>query len=141
MTNQLNQPNDYFQEIDLNPMINGAPAPINSALDRRAMHYFGFVSDSQEIEIAMGTTGGPARVLVSWRYGNAPLLNNVPPVQPPIPDVVLDVFGGPISQEVKYEGHHERAHAIVWIDPFGPQPPPQQPVIVRVRAAAKTQGL
>lgn len=36
---------DYFTEIDLNPVV----GPIVAPNDRRAMHYFGFVSHGQQL--------------------------------------------------------------------------------------------
>lgn len=122
---------DYLREIDLNP----PPAmggPINNPLDPRAMHYFGFLSEGQEIVQALPSTG-PAKVFVSWDYANNPLLPPAPPIPPPPVDAILDFAGGP--PVVRYETHHERCHAIVWLDPNA-APPPTGPMIVRVRAWA-----
>lgn len=119
--------NDYLREIDLNPPAGG---PVTNPLDPRAMHYFGFDSHGQEITIVQPFTGNP-RVLISFHYGNQP--TNVPPQpQPPI-DAVLDFSGGP--PVVRYEGYHERAHVLVWLDPSTPLPPTGQ-AVVRVRAWA-----
>lgn len=121
---------DYFCEIDLNPMINGAFAPINNPLDRRAMHYFGFLSTDQEISIAQPFTS-QARVLVSFHYGNQPTA--LPPaVQPPI-DGVLDTFAAPAPLLQRL--NHDRYHVIVWLDP-ATTPAPNGPVMVRVSARA-----
>lgn len=119
---------DYFREIDLNPMVNGAPAPINSPLDPRAMHYFGFLATDQEI--ALGQPNINPRILVSFHYGNQPTAAS-PAVQPPI-DAVLDTgFGPPVIQRL----NHERAHVIVWADPAVPLP--NGPLLVRVSARAR----
>lgn len=121
---------DYFREIDLNPMVNGAPAPINNPLDPRAMHYFGFLATDQEITFGNPAVGSP-RVLVSFHYGNQPTA--VPPaVQPPIDGVLDFAAGPPMVQRL----NHERYHAIVWLDPTS-QPPPTGPVTVRVSARAR----
>lgn len=124
---------DYLREIDLNPPA-AAGGPINNPLDPRAMHYFGFLSDGQEIQQVMGTGGGgPFRADVSFHYGNQPTA--VPPQPPPPVDAVLDPFGAPISM-VRYEVNHERRHVLVWLDPSF-QPVPQGPCVVRVRAWAR----
>lgn len=103
--------NDYFSEIDLNPTVNGAPAPIISPLDPRAMHFFGFLSTDQEIAFKNPINGQPV-VNVSFHYGNQPTAAP-PAVQPPI-DGVLDFNGGqPFLQRL----NHDRAHVIVWLDP------------------------
>lgn len=117
---------DYLREIDLNPPAGG---PVNSPLDPRAMHYFGFLSDGQEITMVQPFTGQP-RILVSWHYGNQP--TGAPPQpQPPI-DAIIDFSGGPPM--LRYEQNHERAHALVWLDSAAP--PPTGQATVRVRAWA-----
>lgn len=121
---------DYFRELDLNPMVNGAPAPINNPLDPRALHYFGFLSTDQEISFG-NPSGGSPRVLVSFHYGNQPTAAP-PAVQPPI-DGVLDFSGGP---PVVQRLNHDRAHVLVWLDP-AISPPPTGPVIVRVSARSR----
>jgi hypothetical protein len=121
---------DYLREIDLNPTINGAAAPITSPLDPRAMHYFGFTSDGQEVSLVT-PFGGQPRVLVSFHYGNQPTAAPPQP-QPPI-DGVVDFSGGPPS--LRYDEHHERAHALVWLDPAN-VPQQGQAAMVRVRAWA-----
>lgn len=118
--------NDYLREIDLNP----APAlggPINNPLDPRAMHYFGFLSEGQEIALAQ--PGINPRVLISFHYANQPTA--IPPQpQPPI-DAVLDTsFGPPV---IRYGDHHDRAHVLIWLDPTVVLP---GPLLVRVRAWA-----
>lgn len=118
---------DYLREIDLNPAVGG---PITNPLDPRAMHYFGFLSEGQEISLVQPFTGTP-RVLVSFHYANQPTA--VPPaVQPPI-DGVVDFSGGPPA--LRYDENHNRAHVIVWQDPAAP--PPTGPQVVRVRAWSK----
>lgn len=121
---------DYLREIDLNPTINGAASPVTNPLDPRAMHYFGFLSEGQEIALVQPFAGQP-RVLVSWHYGNQPTAAPPQP-QPPI-DGVVDFSGGPPM--LRYDEHHERAHALVWLDPAN-VPPQGQPAMVRVRAWA-----
>lgn len=123
---------DFLKEIDLNP----PPAlggPIVNPLDGRAMHYFGFKSDGQEIALTPPTSGGIPRILVSWHYANQPTLTS-PPVPPPI-DAIVDFGAGP--PVLRYDENHERPHAIVWLDPSSPLPPPGTPVVVRIRAWAK----
>ncbi len=118
---------DYMREIDLNP----PPAlggPITNPLDPRAMHYFGFLSEGQELDLIQPFSGTP-RVLVSWHYGNQP---TTPGTQPPPPiDAVLDFSGGP--PQLRYNDHHDRAHVLVWLDPTA-VPPPTGQLMVRVRA-------
>lgn len=121
---------DYLREIDLNPTINGAAAPVTSPLDPRAMHYFGFTSDGQEVTLVQPFAGQP-RVLASFHYGNQPTAAPVPP-QPAI-DGVLDFSSG--NPMLHYEQNHERAHVLVWLDPNN-VPPLGQPAVVRVRAWA-----
>lgn len=121
-------PSDYLREIDLNP----PPAmggPVTSPNDPRAMHYFGFLADGQELSL-VPPTGGPMRVLASFAYANAPL--PLPAMQPPpvMPDAVLDFTG--VTPGVRYELNHERHHVHVWID--SSVPPPTTPIIVRIRA-------
>lgn len=124
---------DYFQELDLNPpAANGGP--ISNPLDKRAMHYFGFLSNGQEVAFGQPTTN--PRVAVSWHYGNQPTPPPGPPQPPPPIDAILDFAAGPPL--LRYEVNHDRSHVIVWIDLTGPNPPPPgQPVMVRVRAWAK----
>lgn len=122
---------DYLREIDLNP----PPAmggPINNPLDPRAMHYFGFLSEGQEIVLVQPFTGGPPRIFISWQYANNPLPPPAAPQPPPPVDAIADFSGGPPG--VRYETHHERAHAIIWLDPNAPTP--TGPMTVRVRAWA-----
>lgn len=119
---------DYLKELDLNPPL-GLGGPVNNPTDPRAMHYFGFLSEGQELVLVPGV-GGTSRVFASWHYVNQPLLTL--PVPPPLVDVVLDFASGP--PVVRYEGFHERAHAIVWLDPAAPIV--TGPLIVRLRAWA-----
>lgn len=125
--------NDYLREIDLNPL----PAlggPIINPLDPRAMHYFGFESNGQEISAA-GQPTGQGRVAASFHYGNQPTA--LPPQPPPPIDAIIDNTTFP--PVVRYEVNHDRSHVLVWLDNNGPNPPlPGQPVLVRVRAWAKT---
>lgn len=122
---------DYLREIDLNPPpANGGP--IANPLDPRAMHYFGFLSNGQEVSLAPPAAN--PRVAVSWHYGNQPTA--VPIMPPPPIDAILDFAVGPPL--LRYEVNHDRRHVLVWLDMSGPNPPPPgQPVIVRVRAWAK----
>ncbi len=116
---------DYLREIDLNPPAGG---PINNPLDPRAMHYFGFLSEGQEITIVQPFTGTP-RILISFHYGNQPTAAPPQP-QPPI-DAILDFSGGP--PVVRYEENHNRSHVLVWLDTTA-APPPTGQAMVRVRA-------
>jgi hypothetical protein len=121
---------DYFTEIDLN-IPAAAGGPISAPLDRRAMHYFGFKADGQQLLLLDGIPTG-TRVLFSFDYGNPPGLG------PVATDIqahgALDFFG-PAGAVSRYEGLHERAHVLVWLD--GPPPPIGQQVRVRVTAWAK----
>lgn len=119
---------DYFQVIDLNVPI-AAGGPISAPLDPRAMHYFGFLSQGQQIQLIDGLPQGNS-VLFSWRYGQAPGVGPTPPS--PQADGVLDFFGGPSSQTARYENSHDRAHVLVWID--GPALPAGQQCRVRISA-------
>lgn len=124
-----NAPNDYFEQIDLNP----APAvggPINTPLDARAMHYFGFVANGQQIQLLDSLPVGNA-VLFSWRYANQPGIGPAP--MPPQADGALDFFGGPPF--ARYENSHDRAHVLVWLD--GPALPVGQTCRVRISAWRK----
>lgn len=120
---------DYLREIDLNPPP-AAGGPITSPLDPRAMHYFGFLADGQEVTLVHPFTGTP-RVLMSFHYGNQPTTAPAQP-QPPI-DAILDFSSGP--PVVRYETGHQRAHVLVWQDPTI-APPPGGQSVVRVRAWA-----
>lgn len=120
---------DYLKDVDLNT----PPTPVNNSLDPRAMHYFGFLSNGQDIQLLQPVTGANVRVLVSWRYGNSP--GPFSPAFPPQADAVLDFFSGPTGQVLRYETNHDRAHALIWLDPA--TPPPTGPVMVRVRAWKK----
>lgn len=117
---------DYLREIDLNPAL----GPVVDPLDPRAMHYFGFLSEGQEITMVQ-PFGGTPRILISFHYGNQPTTPGTQP-QPPI-DAILDFSGGPPI--VRYEENHERAHVLIWLDPASPLPPTGQ-AKVRVRAWA-----
>lgn len=119
--------NDYLKEVDLNPAIGGL---VNNPLDPRAMHYFGFVSEGQDLALVSPTPPNP-RVAVSWQYANQPTAVPVPP--PPPIDGILDFSGG--MPGLHYEFHHDRSFVIVWYDPSAP-PPPAGPVVVRIRAWA-----
>lgn len=121
---------DYLKEIDLNPPP-AAGGPVTNPLDARAMHYFGFLSEGQEILPVQPVTT-PSRTLVSWHYANQPTISAVPP--PPLIDAVIDFPGSPFPG-LRYDSHHERAHVVVWLDPTT-APPPGQPCVVRIRAWA-----
>lgn len=124
---------DYLREIDLNPPP-AAGGPVTNPLDPRAMHYFGFLANGQEIVFVPPFTGANPRVAVSWHYGNQP---TAAPAQPPPPiDAIVDFSGGPPG--LRYELNHDRRHVLVWLDMNGTAPPPPgQPVLVRVRAWAR----
>ena len=122
---------DYLREINLNPIINGGPAPITDPNDPRALHYFGFLADGQEI-VEVPPFGTPTRILISWHYANNPVPPPSPAQPPPPVDAVLDLgFGPPV---VRYDTHHQRRHAIVWLDPSSATS--TAPIVVRVRAWA-----
>jgi hypothetical protein len=119
--------NDYFKEIDLNPAVGGL---VNNPLDPRAMHYFGFASEGQDLQIVGPITGPQPRIAVSWQYANQPTAAPVPPQ--PLIDGILDFNGG--GPGLHYEFHHDRNFVIVWYDPTGATP--TGPVLVRIRAWA-----
>jgi hypothetical protein len=121
---------DYLREIDLNPTIGGVAAPITSPLDPRAMHYFGFTADAQQITLVQPFPGQP-RILASFHYGNQPTA--APPQPEPPIDAILDFSGGPPLVE---RTNHLRGHVLVWIDPAN-VPPMGQPAVVRVTAQAR----
>lgn len=119
---------NYFRVIDLNqPAATGGP--ITTPLDQRAMHYFGFVSQGQQIQLVDGLPAGTS-VLFTFRYANAPGVGVAPLA--PQPDGMLDFFGGPNSQTARFDLDSDRAHVLVWLD--GPPPPVGQQVRVRVSA-------
>jgi hypothetical protein len=122
-------PNDYFQQIDLN-VAPAAGGPINFPLDARAMHYFGFASNGQQIQLLDGLPIGNV-VLFSWRYAQQPGIGPAP--TPPQADGALDFTSGPPLQ--RYENSHDRAHVLVWLD--GPPPPTGQLCRVRISAWSK----
>lgn len=113
---------DYLKDQDLNPPPVGFP--VIQPQDPRAMHYFGFLADGQEIK-----NMSPVRILGTFEYVNQP----VPFGPPPFPriDIILDPGEG-----VRYDELHERRHVVLWIDPSG-GPLPTGPVNVRVRAWAR----
>lgn len=114
---------EFLREIDLNPTINGGPAAVSFPLDVRAMFYFGFTSDGQEIQNQSATN----RMLVSWQYGNQP--TPFAGATPPPVDEIVDP-----GKTITVDENHERAHAIVWLDPSQPLPPLGTLAMVRVRA-------
>ena len=133
---------DYLREIDLNPMINGAPAPINNPLDPRAHHDFCFLSDQQEITLARSmTTGTAVRVLFSFDCGHQALINQPFPPPGTGPEVhgllTFDPTVGDDPERRIYRPGccHQRRFVKVWLDM--PQPPAGVPVIVIVGARAK----
>lgn len=121
--------NDYFTEIDLNPAA-ALGGPVIGPLDRRAMHYFGFVAEGQQITLIDPPPAG-GRVLFSFDYGNPPGLG------PVATDIqahgALDFFGG--VGVPRWENSHDRAHVLVWYD--GALPPAGQQMRVRVSAWRK----
>lgn len=116
--------NDFYREFDLNPTPGGTP--VTSPDDPRAMFYFGFISKGQEIQTLFGGT----RVLVSFSYANKAAPFSGQPLQP---DAILDVTS---TASVRYDGDHERAHVLVWVDTSAGVPPINTPAVVRVRAWA-----
>lgn len=120
---------NYFQQIDLNLAAGG---PIIGPLDARAMHYFGFLAQGQQIQLIDGLPQGNA-VLFSFRYAQAPGIGPVPPA--PQADGALDIFGGPNSQTARFDLDSDRAHVLVWLD--GPALPPAQMCRVRISAWRK----
>lgn len=114
---------DYLREIDLNPPLGG---PVIDPHDPRAMHYFGFLSEGQEIVMVQPT--GQPRIFISWHYSNNPVATPPPQPLPPV-DAILDFSSGP--PVVRYEEHHQRAHVFVWLDPTAA---PAGTSKVRVRA-------
>ncbi|MES2211508.1 MAG: hypothetical protein V4515_15190 [Chloroflexota bacterium] len=120
-----NEPRDYFRQIDLNqPVATGGP--INQPSDARALHYFGFLSQGQQLQLLDGLPVGNA-VLFSFRYVEQPGLGPVPPM--PQADGALDFAFGPPTI-MRWENSHDRAHVLVWID--GPALPVGQLCRVRV---------
>jgi hypothetical protein len=113
--------NDYLKEHDLNAPPVGFP--VNQPFDPRAMHYFGFLANGQEIR-----NMSAVRILASWQYANQPTTFS-PPTFPSV-DIVLDP-----GETVRYDELHDRAHVIVWIDPSAGIP--TGPANVRIRAWAK----
>lgn len=122
-------PNNYFQQIDLNPAVGG---PINNPLDMRAMHYFGFLSQGQQLQLLDGLPVGNT-VLFSFDYASPPLIGPLPPF--PQVDGALDFFGG-ASNVMRFDTHHDRAHVLVWLD--GPALPAGQQCRVRISAWAQS---
>ena len=123
---------DYLKELDLNP----PPAmggPVNNPLDVRAMHYFGGLSNGQEIKVSPPTAAGFPRVLVSWQFASQPTVTSPTPL-PAIDEIIDFTSGMPI---LRYDENHDRSHVIVWMDPAGPILPPGTPMIVKIRAWAK----
>jgi hypothetical protein len=113
---------DYLVELDLN-----SPAgPINNPLDPRAMRYFGFLSEGQEISLVQPFNGTP-RIFISWHHGYQ---SPGAPQPAPLVDAVLDFSGGPPTR--RWEGYHDRRHVIVWLDPTSP--PVTGSLLVRIMA-------
>lgn len=136
---------DYLREIDLNPFINGAPAPVISPLDPRGHNDFCFLSDGQEIVLVpvQPFPTAPIRVLVSFDCGHQALLSQPPMVPPGTgPEVhgllVFDPATGgfPTRNVLRRECCHQRSGVKVWLEtpPTAGQP---MPVIVVVSAWAK----
>lgn len=126
----MHNSNDYFTEIDLNPTINGAPSLVNGPQDRRAMYYFGFTSEGQQIVLIDPLPAG-GRVLFSFDFTNPPGLGPIAAnVQA---HGAIDFTGDPAFP--RYEGYHERKHVLVWYD--GAAPAMGQQLRVRVSAWRK----
>lgn len=119
--------NDYLVELDLNPPV-AAGGPINNPLDPRAMRYFGFMSEGQQLDLVQPFSGNP-RVFASWHMGHQSPGTPQPP--PPV-DAVLDFSGGPPTR--RWDQSHNRAHVIVWLDPTTPV---TGSAIVRISAWAR----
>ena len=118
------QTNDYLRQLDLNPMINGAAAPIVSPLDPRALCMFGFEATAQTVENLSTFT-----VYVSFDYAYDQGILGVP--FPPTPRVHAVLPGGSMTRPET----HKRGHCIVWLDPAA-GPGQGVPVAVRVSAWA-----
>ncbi|HET9063665.1 MAG TPA: hypothetical protein VFO62_10290 [Candidatus Binatia bacterium] len=118
------QTNDYLRQLDLNPNINGTPAPITNPLDPRALCMFGFDATAQEIQNLSGYT-----VYVSFDYAYDQGIPAMP--MPPSPRVHAVLPGGSVPRPET----HRRGHCIVWLDPAA-VPPQGIPVMVRVSAWA-----
>lgn len=104
--------NDFFREIDLNPTVNGSVYPVLSPSDPRAMFYFGFIANFQELDF-----NSSFPLLVSFSYPGLSLM----------PDLVMR------TGQVKYE-FHPRSNLLIWIDPSIGTPPIGNPAVIRVRA-------
>lgn len=124
------QDTDYLKEIDLNPTVNGAAWRVNQPLDERALHWFGFVADVQEIRNL-----SPFRVFVSFNYAYNPGMGLPFPPMPTV-DAILDPVGG--TNAYIRDENHERQHALVWLDPAA-IPAQGMQVLVRLTANAKQQ--
>jgi hypothetical protein len=125
-----NAPNDYFDQFDLNqPAATGGP--VNTPLDRRAMHYFGFLSQGQQIVLLDPLPVGNT-VQYSWQYVRISGIGAPPPL--PQPDGAMQ-FAGP-APFGRYENSHDRAHVLVWLD--GPALPAGQTCRVQISAWSKS---
>lgn len=124
------QPSDFFRVIDLN-VPPAAGGPINNPLDLRAMQYFGFLSNGQQLQLIDPLPIGNT-VLFSFRYAQSPGIGPVPPF-PQADGAVQFAGGGPFA---RYENSHDRAHVLVWVD--GPALPAGLQCRVQVSAWSKT---
>lgn len=116
--------NDYLRQIDLNPTIGGATAPIAMPFDPRGLCMFGFDATQQTLSNLSPTY----TVFVSFDFAYDQGIPGVP--LPPAPSV--HVILGP-GQSVPLSDH-ARGHAIVWLDNSGGLPPMGTAVNVRVGA-------
>jgi hypothetical protein len=119
---------DYLKDQDLNPTINGGAARVDQPFDPRAMHYFGFTANGQELR-----NMSPFRMFVSWSYVNQP----TPFTGGPFPqvDAVLEPMGSG-GDVIRYDLDHDRSHVVLWLDPAA-IPPVGIAVNSRVRAWSK----
>lgn len=118
--------NDYLRQIDLNPTIGAAAAPIMMPLDPRGLCMFGFDATQQTLT----NTSTLYSALVSFDYAYDQGIPGAP--MPPWPTVHLILAPGQTVDLVT----HTRGHAIVWLDNMGGLPPMGTAVNVRVGARA-----
>lgn len=100
---------DYLKDQDLNPTINLGSARVDQPFDPRAMHYFGFVANGQELRNMC-----PFRMFGTWSYVNQPTPFTGGPF--PAVDFVLDPAGSG-GDVIRYDENHDRGHVVVWLDP------------------------
>lgn len=123
------EPRNYFKMFDLNqPAASGGP--VNQPLDARALHYFGFLSQGQQIQLLDGLPIANT-VLYSFRYAQTPGIGPAP--TPPQADGAITFAGG--GPFARFDLDSDRAHVLVWLD--GPALPAGQTCRVVVTAWRK----